>query len=95
MAAKLFPEIYEVSTDNDIEYIIYHFSSKIHEEILEMSPWGLAHSFSSWTRVARKALNKLSVTLTQLMTALLLASLSSKAIRRSTITFPSVGDKVG
>ena len=48
---------------------IYHSSSETHEQILEISPGGFAHSLAVRTFEAGETGDKFSVTLTQLVTA--------------------------
>jgi len=73
-----------------------HPGSEAHEQVLEVSPRRGAHRLLLGAGKLRQAVHEGPVTLAQLMRAQAALALSgANAIRRSSVTFPLVGDKVG
>jgi len=73
----------------------WHSSSETHEQILEISPGRFAHSLAVRTFKAGETGDKLSVTLTQLVTAAVSSFSVSNTVRSPSVTFPLVGHEVG
>jgi len=73
----------------------WHSSSETHEQILEISPGRFAHRLAVGTFIAGETGDKLSVALTQLVTAAVSSFSVSNTVRSPSVTFPLVGDEVG